>query len=217
MACSCGAFSDTADRQFTRQKAVAEMTRYRQKGPGPTTRLLRDGLARAGALQGTLLDIGGGIGALSFELLDRGVARAIVIDASAAYIAAASEEAVRRGRSTATNFLHADFIGVADQLPAADVVTLDRVICCYPLYEPLLEQAVRHAERGLAYSYPRNRWYVRIGVWLENAARQWRANPFRTFVHPPSEMQRIIETAGFQLANRRCTLTWSADVFVKRA
>jgi predicted methyltransferase len=50
---------------------------------------------------------------------------------------------------------------------------------------------------------------------LENAVRRWRGNLFRTFVHPPAEMQRIVEAAGFKLTTRRCTLAWSADVFVR--
>jgi ubiquinone/menaquinone biosynthesis C-methylase UbiE len=215
MTCSCCAFPDTAERQFTQKKAVAEMTRYRRNGPGPTTRLLRDGLITLGLLEGTLLDVGGGVGALSFELLDRGIARAVVVDASAAYLAVASEEAVRRGRSTA-DFVHGDFITLADQLPPADVVTLDRVVCCYPLYEPLLEEALQHAQRVLAFSYPRGRWYVRVRVWFENALRKRQGHPFRTFVHPASRMQRLVEQAGFELVSRRRTLTWSVDVFLRR-
>jgi hypothetical protein len=37
-------------------------------------------------------------------------------------------------------------------LPVATIVTLDRVVCCYPLYDQLLSQAVRHADRGFAFS-----------------------------------------------------------------
>src|SRR5258706_9644752 len=120
MACSCCAFPHAAEQQFTQQKAAAEMSRYRQKGPGPTTRLLRDGLAKAGLLEGTLLDVGGGVGVLSFELLERGIARAVVVDASSAYLAAASEEATRRGHSTVTEFVHGDFIRVSNQLTSAE-------------------------------------------------------------------------------------------------
>jgi SAM-dependent methyltransferase len=217
MACSCCAFPDAAEQQFTQQKAAAEMSRYRQKGPGPTTRLLRDGLAEAGLLEGTLLDVGGGVGALSFELLDRGVARAVVVDASSAYLAVASEEAVRRGRSAITEFVHGDFVRMSDQLTSAAVVTLDRVVCCYPFSEPLLEQALQHAERGFAFSYPRDRWYVRINVWFENALRRWRTNPFRMFVHSPSLMEMLVKRAGFELVSRHRTLMWSAVVFRKRS
>jgi magnesium-protoporphyrin O-methyltransferase len=215
MPCSCCAFLDTAERQFTKKKAASEIARYRKKGPRPTTRLLRDGLVKAGSVQGTVLDIGGGIGALTFELLDRGVTRALIVDASPAYLAAASDEATRRGCAGATSVVPGDFVTLSEELASADLVTLDRVVCCYPTYQPLLHKAVQHAARRFAYSYPRNRWFVRLWVRIDNALRRWRSNPFRTFVHPPSEMQRIVEAAGFRLANRRCTLTWSADVFVK--
>jgi magnesium-protoporphyrin O-methyltransferase len=111
--------------------------------------------------------------------------------------------------------VHGDFVAVASQLAPATAVTLDRVVCCYPFYERLLEQALRLAEHSVALSYPRNRWFVRLGIWLENALRRRRGNPFRTFVHPPLEMTRMIERAGFTLASRRRTLSWSSDVFVK--
>jgi tRNA1(Val) A37 N6-methylase TrmN6 len=215
MACSCCTFGDTADQHFTAEKVAKELRQYRRKGPGPTTRGLRDGLATAGLNQGTLLDIGGGLGILSLELLDAGISRAVVVDASSAYLAAASGEAARRGRSASTQFVHGDFLAMTSQLTPSTVVTLDRVVCCYPFYEPLLEQALQRAERGFAFSYPRDRWYVRLGVWLENALRRRRGNAFRTFVHPPSKMTEMIERAGFRLASRRCTLSWSCDAFVK--
>jgi hypothetical protein len=99
----------------------------------------------------------------------------------------------------------------------ASVVTLDRVVCCYPLYEELLREALRHAGRGFAFSYPRDRWYVRAGMRLENALRQRRRNNFRTFVHPETKMRELITRAGFDLVSQRRTLVWSSDVFVRRA
>jgi len=99
----------------------------------------------------------------------------------------------------------------------ASVVALDRVVCCYPLYEDLLREALHHAERGFAFSYPRDRWYVRAGMRLENALRRSRRNGFRTFVHPETKMRELITRAGFDLVSQRRTLVWSSDVFVRRA
>lgn len=96
-------------------------------------------------------------------------------------------------------------------------VALDRVVCCYPLYEELLREALRHAERGFAFSYPRDRWYVRAGIRLENALRRSRRNGFRTFVHPETKMRELITQAGFDLVSQRRTFVWSADVFIRRA
>jgi magnesium-protoporphyrin O-methyltransferase len=187
MPCSCCSFGDAAEQQFTSKKVAKELRGYRRNGAGPTTRLLRDGLARAGLATGALLDVGGGLGVLTLDLLDLGMSRAVVVEASSAYLAAASEEAARRGRSTSIQFVHGDFLAVTNQLPRSTVVTLDRVVCCYPFFESLLGQALGHAERGFAFSYPRDRWYVRVAVWLENAMRKLRANPFRTFVHPVAQ------------------------------
>jgi SAM-dependent methyltransferase len=215
MPCSCCGFEHTAGLHFTQAKAAKELQQYRLKGPGRTTRLLLDGLTKAGLAHGSLLDVGAGIGTLTLEMIKRGTTNASVVDASSAYLTAASEEATRLLPRAQIQFVHGDFVSIADQMPAADVVTLDRVICCYPLYEPLLAQALRHAERGFAYSYPRDRWYVKVVVWLENVIRS-RKSSFRTFVHPESQMKQLIEDAGFELVTHDSTIAWSADVFVKR-
>jgi magnesium-protoporphyrin O-methyltransferase len=217
MACSCCAFDHTVDQQFTREKVAQELKRYRRKGLGPTARLLRDGLVAARVTSGTLLDVGAGVGALTFALLDEGMIRGTVVEASAAYLAAATEEAARRGRAAVVHLVQGDYVAVGPQVPAAKVVTLDRVVCCYPSFEPLLLQATRHAEAAIALSYPRDRWFVRLGLWFENFVRRASGNGFRTFLHDPAAMQQVLERGGFELVSRRDTPAWSADIFVKHS
>jgi magnesium-protoporphyrin O-methyltransferase len=212
--CCCD-FGSSAEQHFTRERAAKELEQYRRKGIGITTRLLRDGLARAGLVNGRLLDIGAGFGALTFELLDRGAAHAVIVEASPAYLETTSDEAIRRRRTDQIELVQGDFLDVAERVPSANTVTLDRVVCCYPFYQRLLAEALRHAERGFAFSYPRDRWFVRLGMTYENVLRRWRGNPFRTFVHPPAHMQRLIEAAGFRLVSRERTPMWSADVYMR--
>jgi magnesium-protoporphyrin O-methyltransferase len=213
----CSPFERAAEDQFTATRVAGELARFRKKGPGATTRLLEQGVAQAGALGGRLLDIGAGFGALTFCLLDRGMAGAIAVDASPAYLRAAREEADRRGRARSIQFVHGDFVTVAPRLPAAGVVVLDRVVCCYPAFEALLEAALDHAQQYVALSYPRDVWYVRLGMMLENAQRWLVRNPFRTFVHPAVTIERTIRRrTGFELSSRRETWVWSADVYVRR-
>jgi magnesium-protoporphyrin O-methyltransferase len=215
MPACCAPFEDAADQQFNRKKVAAELKRYRDKGPGPTTRLLEEGIAEAGHLAGTLLDVGSGFGSLTFRLLTRGIARAVAIDASSAYIETAREEADRLGETSRVRFVHADFVTAAPELPAATVVTLDRVVCCYPSYQPLLTAAIQHADRCLAFSYPRDVWYVRLGLFAENGKRWLSGNAFRTFVHPTRRMEELVRRAGFTLSTRRETWMWSVDVYTR--
>jgi len=211
--CSCSGFESAADRQFTAAKARKQLEDYRQGHLVRTTRLLRDAVVQAGLDQGSLLDIGGGVGALAFELLERGISTAVIVEASTAYAAAASEEGARR--ATRAEIVHGDFVQVSETLPSVDLVSLDRVVCCYPLYEPLLNQALGHAARGFALSYPHDRWYVRAAMWFENARRA-RKSGFRTFVHSAARMQEIICAAGFVLARRRSTFMWTIDVYLRQ-
>jgi SAM-dependent methyltransferase len=76
----------------------------------------------------------------------------------------ARQEAERLGRTDAVEFIHADFVSVSSQLPPASLVTLDRVVCCYPSYEGLLNAALTHAERCLALSYPRDGRVLAVDV-----------------------------------------------------
>jgi tRNA1(Val) A37 N6-methylase TrmN6 len=211
----CASYEGIAAEQFNRKKAAAELKRYRDKGLGQTTRLLTDGIVAAGAHDGTLLDVGTGIGSLTFAMLTRGTTNAVAVDASAAYLDAARHEAERLDRADAIHFVHADFVAAASHLPTATVVTLDRVVCCYPSYEPLLNAALHHADRCVALSYPRDAWYVRVFTALENAQRRLKSNAFRTFVHPPPRIEQMIRRAGFTLESRRETWIWSIDVYVR--
>jgi tRNA1(Val) A37 N6-methylase TrmN6 len=67
--CSSG-FRCSGDTHFDATIANRDVAQYREKGPGVTTSLLRDLIVKAGAANGDLLDIGCGVGALTFELLD---------------------------------------------------------------------------------------------------------------------------------------------------
>jgi hypothetical protein len=216
MPACCSTFESAARQQFNQRKVAKELARFRTKGPGPTTRLLEEGIAEAGVLGGLLLDIGAGLGALTFRLLDRGMTRAIVLDASPAYLGAAREEATHRGHAQSVQFVDGDFVSMAARLPRSNVVALDRVVCCYPSCEALLDAALGRAEYCVALSYPRDVWFVRLGVTAENAQRWLTRNPFRTFVHPRAAIERMIRGAGFELSSRRETWMWSADVYVRR-
>jgi len=205
------------DQQFGPKRAAADLRRYRRRGPLPTTALLLRGLAVNLPAPATLLDIGGGVGVLHHELLDRGVSHAWEVDPSAAFLRVAAEEAERRGHAGRVEFIHAEVRQAADRLPVVDVVTLDRVVCCDPDYESLLRIALGKAQRIFAYSYPRARWGMRAVTALQNALRTLRGGQFRVFVHSPDRMEALVRAAGFDRIFQARSAIWYAGVYTRAA
>jgi magnesium-protoporphyrin O-methyltransferase len=161
----------------------------------------------------SLMDIGGGIGVLGLELLAAGARQVVQVDASTSYLAAARRQYAERGWTDRHRGVLGDFATVTEPLEPTDLVTLDRVVCCYPDYERLLARASACARRTLALSYPRDRWYVRAVIALENLWRRVTRDAFRAFVHPPAGIAAVLERAGLRRVARRGTAIWAVEVY----
>ena len=142
-ACGCDGFTEIFDARTARH----DLSRYRRHGPDGTTALLLDMLRAADVRGRTLLDIGAGIGVIDHELLRDGLERAVLVDGSPAYQAAARDESAKRGTLDRLAFVEGDFVRVADRVEGADVVTLDRVVCCYRDVDALVRASSRKAAR----------------------------------------------------------------------
>jgi magnesium-protoporphyrin O-methyltransferase len=212
----CASHCAATANHFDERRAAADRTRYQRRGPDPTTRLLLEGLRDTPVAGRTLLDIGGGIGVLGLELARRGLAAVHLVDAAPAYASTARE--LFDGAKTAATLAITvvDFVD-ARLDTAADLVTLDRVVCCYPDYQELLARAAAGCRGPQALSFPRDRWYVRLGLSMENGIRRLRGSAFRAFVHSPGPMAAILRGAGFELASHRATLTWRVEHWVRAA
>ena len=112
-------------------------------------------------------------------------------------------------------FEHGDFIDVAPSVPIADVVTLDRVVCCYPSAEALLTSSAAHARRIVALVYPRDGRFMRVWGRLVNAFLRLKGTPFRTFIHPRSVVEGSLERNGLTLRYRRVGMLWQVVVFAR--
>jgi len=178
--------------------ATKELQAYRDDGPIKTTRILIDALKAEGISQMTLLDIGGGIGAIQHELLKAGVSSCIDVEASHAYIEASKEEEKRQGHTDRTDHLHGDFVELAEHIPQCDIVTLDRVICCYRDVRGLVEKSSARAKRIYGLVYPLDSLHARIATALENLSYRLHRSPFRIFVHPPELVEEILHSEGFE-------------------
>ncbi|SRR5712691_1460295 len=190
---------------FTERVARRDADRYRRRGLGKVARRLVALVAGRGA---NVLEVGGGVGAVQIELLRAGAERAVNVELSPAY----EEEAAKLLREAALeerverHLL--DFARDASRLEVADVVLMNRVVCCYPDMPALVGAAAERTRRILALSYPPDTWPFRLAARMINLWCRATRKEFRFFVHPPAAMFRVAEDHGLDLANRERSALW---------
>ncbi len=210
MPCNC---CEMENNTFGEDEAKANLKAYRRRGPAKQTKLILEAVRSLELKQTSLLDIGGGIGTIHHELLKDVANQATHIDASSAYLKIATEEAKRLGHGEQVTFIHADFTDVAAELPQVDVVTLDRVVCCYPNMRELLKAASSKSRKALAMTYPREVWYTKSAIAIMNFFQRLRKDPFRVFVHPVHEMEALLKNEGLQRVVTRRLFIWEMALY----
>jgi magnesium-protoporphyrin O-methyltransferase len=110
---------------FSEKNARAEARRYRSSGLDGTSKRIFDVINARGAEGKTLLEVGGGIGAIEIELLKAGAARAVNVELTPTYEAAAGELLVEAGLSHRVERMVMDFTEAGASVEAADVVVMN--------------------------------------------------------------------------------------------
>jgi len=194
---------------FKPRLARRSLERYRKKGLDDLERRMVAAASGEGLDGARVLEIGGGIGTLQAELLDRGAAQGEVVELVPAWEPYARDLAREHGIEELTSFRIADVLESPDSVEAADIVLLNRVVCCSPDGIALAAQAARLARRTLVLSFPRDVLWVRIGLVLLNAALRIARRPFRAFVHPRAELVRASEGGGLRLVESGQGALWA--------
>lgn len=200
---------------FDEKTAKKELRTYQKKGPGKTTRMLLNALKDAGVAQKSLLDIGGGVGVIQLELLKAGVTKVINVDASTAYIETARKEAQQQGHADKVSYHYGDFVELAPDISAVDIVTLDRTICCYHNMPALVAASSEKAQHFYGVVYPRDTWWVKLGQLAGNLGLWLLRNPYRIFIHPTSEVEALLHRHGFKRQFYAKTLIWQVVLYAR--
>ena len=203
--------------QFDERHARRDLRRYRRRGVRRSTRALLDALLGEGVEGATLLDIGGGIGAIQHALLESGAAETTDVDVSRAYIASAREEGARRKTLNRMRFHTGDFVELASSLGAADIVTLDRVICCYPDAARLVGASTHKAARLYGLVFPRSGGAMRLAAAMANALLALRGSSFRIHIHDTATIDGLVRSAGFEPSARSNTVLWQVFLYRRAA
>jgi len=166
-------------------------------------------LTENGLVGKTLLDIGCGTGFFALETLRQGASSCIGVDLSSAAIHEANEFAIESGLQDRARFEVAD---AASTQHAADIVVMDKVLCCYPDADSLLKTASASSNRLLGFVVPRDeglmRPLMRIGTGLINLVERIRKTGFRLYLHPLRSLNRLLVDNGFQQSNKAGSRFW---------
>lgn len=201
---------------FNAKEARRAARAYRRKGldstAGPMVRALRE----RGIEGASVLEVGAGVGSAQIELLEAGAADGVAYDLSPAHQRIGSELLAEHQLADRVEWRLADFVA-DDDAPSADVVFLNRVVCCYPDMPGMVDAAVGSARRLLAMAYPRDRWWVRFGIATVNGFLRIVRTSFRVFVHPTVEIARRTSDAGLEEVASGRTLIWEWHVWERAA
>jgi len=211
----CCSHCESIEQQFDLKKAQQKLKDYHIHGPQETTRILVSALITRGVEDKSLLDIGGGIGAIQHELFKAGISYATNLEASLAYLQICQEEANRLGHGSKIHHLHGN-LAQMQNLPISDIVTLERVICCYPDMETLVNLACQKTRYLLGLVYPHEAWWVKLGMdMIYNLKFRLTRNPFRVYLHPTEQVHDLVLSYDFKEVFFRKTGAWQIFVYAK--
>jgi magnesium-protoporphyrin O-methyltransferase len=197
--CDCAGCANV----FSDKSAADDLKRYLRQGPDRSTRELIDAVRAVGIDGARVLDIGGGVGAIQLELLAAGAATTESVDASAAYVEVARAEAARRDLAERTSYRVGDFVVLAADVEPADVVTMDRIVCCYSDMPALVDGAADHARHLLGLVYPRDAWWTRAVATTMNALTRLVRGKLRYYMHREADIDARIRSHGFERRHLR--------------
>ena len=189
--------------------------RFSRKGFEPSQKQLLTGLQQVGYSGKRVLEIGSGVGHLHQTLLEQGAQSAVGIDLARNMIEEAESWAVERGLSERARYYQGDFMNMEEELEAADVVILDKVVCCYPDADGLVHKSLSKTRQVYALTYPRDRWYVRAGIAFGAFLMKLLRSNFRPYLHDPIQVEQWITESGFKKQYEANTLVWLTQVFAK--
>jgi len=107
--CQCEGIEIIFDEKMARR----ELKKFRKKGSAGLTKQLIAFFKDQGLEGQSLLDIGGGVGAIQHELAAAGAGKVTNVDGSSGYLAACKEEAGLRGYGDRATYHHGDFVELA--------------------------------------------------------------------------------------------------------
>jgi hypothetical protein len=195
---------------FGRKVVERDARRYRRKGLTGSAGWILQVLHDDGVADRSVLEVGGGIGGLQIELLEAGANHATNVEIIDTYEATARSLIAEHGLEARVERHIADYAQHPDHAPAADIVIMHRVICCYPDPDTLTAAACAQARDRVAITIPRDTPWVKLGFWGMNACLRLRRIAFRGYVHPQARILEVANSHGFHATHHQRGALWES-------
>ena len=210
--CCCHAQSA---RRFFSFFARRARKRFQRKGFEPSQKQLMAGLEQVGYREASVLDIGCGVGHLHQTLLEQGASAAVGIDLAPKMLSEAKDWADERGLCDRVNYVEGDFMTLDEPIDNADICLLDKVVCCYPDAQGLVQKSLAKTKRVYGLTIPRDRWFIRLAIEAVACLLWLIRSDFRSYVHDPVQIARWISDDGFEKRFEDQTAATLTQVYVR--
>jgi SAM-dependent methyltransferase len=183
--------------------------RYRKAGLSRSSRLLLDFIQQEGVDGRAVADLGCGAGGFTIELLKVGAQIVVGFDLSPKMINSASSLAIMNGFAERAKFQVGN--AATAELPTSDIVIMDKVLCCYSDWQPLLKNAIGASRTMVGFIVPRDEGIAkvpfRIGVRIVNYFQRRRGN-ILFYLHPLRLVDRTLRDSGFTHRRKQGSRFW---------
>ena len=183
--------------------------RYKNKGLSRSSKLLVRFILDKKVRDRSVLDLGCGAGGLSLELLKEGASDAVGFDLSPKMIGAATELAQANGFESRTKFQLGN--AATGELPGADIVVMDKVLCCYSEWRPLLKNAIEAGRVMVGFTVPRDEGIAklpfRLALKVVNYFQRRRGGVL-FYLHPLGTIDKTMRESGFNRRKKQGSRFW---------
>lgn len=194
---------------FDSRVARHDLDAYLRHGLGRLERRMMEALNATVAVEGArVLEIGGGVGAIQAELLGAGAASGEVVELVPAYRPYARRLAEERGVAERSAWRVHDLLAEPDAVEPADVIVMNRVVCCSADGPDLAAAAAALTRGALVLSFPRPTFLLRFAAAAQRAVFRLVGRSFRAFVWPEELLEAAVRRGGLGVVSRGGGLVW---------
>ncbi len=215
MSC-CQKCSLQGTNDFFNGQAKRYLKDFKKKGLGKEQRFLIEGISSKSFSGKSVLEIGCGVGGLHLTILQQGASSAVGIDISEGMILGARKLSRELGLEDKTKYLVGDIIEMNDSINDADIVVLDKVVCCYEDVFRLLSVSGNRTKQTYAFTYPNPNLLVQVsfrGLIALGVLFKWK---FRPYWHDWKLIIKMLETQGFKQTYTNSTIMWNICVLERQ-